>query len=72
MTKIDVIIEGSMPPTSVSSPIEDPALQSLAGREGEKKKDKRVMKVHWKTCPGGSNGHDDSPREDPSSDLDLV
>ena len=30
------------------------------------------MKVHQKAYPGESNGGDDSPREDPFNDLDLI
>ncbi|KAG1360622.1 hypothetical protein COCNU_09G000850 [Cocos nucifera] len=73
--KVSIAVEDSVPLTSASSLIEDPAPYSPIGREeGEKKKKgKRViMKVHQKACPSGSNGSDDSPREDPFSDLDLV
>ncbi|EHA8586377.1 hypothetical protein COCNU_scaffold000258G000050 [Cocos nucifera] len=71
---VGIAVENFMPPNSVSSPTEDLAPQSHVGREEvEKKKAKRVVvKVHRMVHPSGSNGNDDSPREDPFSDPNLI
>ncbi|EHA8591514.1 hypothetical protein COCNU_scaffold066104G000010 [Cocos nucifera] len=63
-----------MPPSSMSSPAEDPVPQPPIGREeGEKKKKKKVIvKVHRKVHPGGSSYDDDNPREDLFGNQELI
>ncbi|KAG1363583.1 putative ensconsin-like [Cocos nucifera] len=70
---VGAIIEGSMPPSSTSPPVEDPALWPPTGREEGKKKEKKIiMKVHHKACFDESNDDGDNLREDPFSNLELI
>ncbi|KAG1334184.1 hypothetical protein COCNU_03G003030 [Cocos nucifera] len=73
-TRVGAIIEGSMPPSSMSPPTEDPALRPLAGREeGEKKKEKKIIvKVHCKAHLDGSNDDNNNSREDPFDNPKLI
>ncbi|EHA8587783.1 hypothetical protein COCNU_scaffold003215G000010 [Cocos nucifera] len=73
-TMVDTVVEGSMPPSSMSPPAEDLAPQPPVGRKGgEKKKGKKfVMKVHHRKCLGGSSNNDDNLREDFFGNLVLI